>query len=230
MMKNVTAISAILIVVYVFLCSCSNSENDLVPSLSHDAVSLEVGDSKVITVANAANVSATSASSIISLSVTGNQITITALKMGETTIRVSADGTRLQCKVTVVGNGSGEPENPDEPEIPNNDDYSYEKELQDATSRYVSSEFALKYDDIGVVFMVENGNKITIQHLDNGDIVNFEFDGNVALGVLNNPQLSVNNNVVEIKQAEIKQLNDLGMWILITTISNEHITIVLTDI
>lgn len=229
MMKNVTAISAILIAVYVFLCSCSNSENDLVPSLSHDVVSIEVGASKVITVANATNVSVTSASSLISLAVTGNQITITALKVGETTIRVNADGTRLQCKVTVVGGGGDEPENPDEPETPNNDDYSYEKELQDATSRYISDDISLKYDQSGVVFAVESNGFIAFS-LDYDERVCLTFDGDVAVGALNNPHLTVNDVDVEVSEARIEQINEHGTWIHIIATTQEHIVFVVTDI
>ncbi len=220
-------LSEILLCLFVFaITSCGSDEKELTPSLGQEELIISEGEQAIITVNNANNVSAVASASNVSVNVSGNRVYITAVKAGECTVRVTADGYRLQCKVVVLDNSKAEEDEPSEPE----DDYDFSAELQDATSRYVSSELALRYDDIGVAFMVENGNKITIQHLDNGEIVNFRFDGNVALGVLNNPQLSVNSNVVEIKHAEIKQLNASGMWILITTISNEHITIVLTDV
>ena len=162
---------------------------------------------------------------MVSVNVTDNYITITALKAGECNVRITADGHRLQCRVIVVDNSTPEEDDSSEPE----DEYDFSAELQDATSRYVSSELEITYG-VGVLFSVENGNNVSILNLDTGDNINFRFEGNIAMGVLSNPQLKVQGNVIELTQAKVEQLNASGMWIHITTATNEHITLVVTDL
>lgn len=218
----------ILLVLYALLIvSCSSDNKEIVPSLSQEEVAMIVGNQTIITVNNADNVSASVNSSVVSVNVTDNYITITALKAGECNVRITADGHRLQCRVVVVDDSQQEEEQekPEEPE----EDYDFSAELQDATSRYVSTELEIIYG-VGVLFSVENGNNVSILNLDTGDNVNFRFEGNIAMGVLSNPQLKVQGNVIELTQAKVEQLNASGMWIHITTATNEHITLVVTDL
>ena len=216
----------ILLVLYALLfVSCSSDNKEIVPSLSQEEVAMIVGNQTIITVNNADNVSASVNSSVVSVNVTDNYITITALKAGECNVRITADGHRLQCRVIVVDNSTPEEDDSSEPE----EDYDFSAELQDATSRYVSSELEIIYG-VGVLFSVENGNNVSILNLDTGDNINFRFEGNIAMGVLSNPQLKVQGNVIELTQAKVEQLNASGMWIHITTATNEHITLVVTDL
>lgn len=216
----------ILLVLYALLIvACSSDNKEIVPSLSQEEVAMIVGKQTIITVNNADNVSASVSSSVVSVNVTDNYITITALKAGECDVRITADGHRLQCRVIVVDNSTPEEDDSSEPE----EDYDFSAELQDATSRYVSSELEITYG-VGVLFSVENGNNVSILNLDTGDNINFRFDGNVAMGVLSNPQLKVQGNVIELTQAKVEQLYASGMWIHITTATNEHITLVVTDL
>ena len=216
----------ILLVLYALLIvSCSSDNKEIVPSLSQEEVAMIVGNQTIITVNNADNVSASVSSSVVSINVTDNYITITALKAGECNVRITADGHRLQCRVIVVDNSTPEEDDSSEPE----EDYDFSAELQDATSRYVSSELEITYG-VGVLFSVENGNNVSILNLDTGDNINFRFEGNIAMGVLSNPQLKVQGNVIELTQAKVEQLNASGMWIHITTATNEHITLVVTDL
>lgn len=218
----------ILLVLYALLIvSCSSDNKEIVPSLSQETIAMTVGEHKTVIVNNADNVSASVNSSVVSVNVTDNYITITALKAGECDVRITADGHRLQCCVVVVEDSQQEEEQ-EKPEEPENE-YDFSVELQDATSRYVSSELAITYG-VGVFFSVENGNNVSILNLDTGDNVNFRFDGNVAMGVLSNPQLKVNDRIIELTQAKVEQLNATGMWIHITTSNNEHITLVITDL
>lgn len=216
----------ILLVLYALLIvSCSSDNKEIVPSLSQETIAMTVGEHKTVIVNNADNVSASVNSSVVSVNVTDNYITITALKAGECNVRITADGHRLQCRVIVVDNSTPEEDDSSEPE----EDYDFSAELQDATSRYVSSELEITYG-VGVLFSVENGNNVSILNLDTGDNVNFRFEGNIAMGVLSNPQLKVQGNVIELTQANVEQLNASGMWIHITTATNEHITLVVTDL
>ena len=216
----------ILLVLYALLIvSCSSDNKEIVPSLSQETIAMTVGEHKTVIVNNADNVSASVNSSVVSVNVTDNYITITALKAGECNVRITADGHRLQCRVIVVDNSTPEEDDSSEPE----EDYDFSAELQDATSRYVSTELEIIYG-VGVLFSVENGNNVSILNLDTGDNINFRFEGNIAMGVLSNPQLKVQGNVIELTQAKVEQLNASGMWIHITTATNEHITLVVTDL
>lgn len=219
-LKNILLVLFALVIV-----SCGSDNKEIVPSLSQETIAMTVGEHKTVIVNNANNVSASVNSSVVSVNVTDNYITITALKAGECNVRITADGHRLQCRVIVVDNSTPEEDDSSEPE----EDYDFSAELQDATSRYVSSELEITYG-VGVLFSVENGNNVSILNLDTGDNINFRFDGNVAKGVLSNPQLKVQGNVIELTQAKVEQLNASGMWIHITTATNEHITLVVTDL
>lgn len=219
-LKNILLVLFALVIV-----SCGSDNKEIVPSLSQETIAMTVGEHKTVIVNNADNVSASVNSSVVSVNVTDNYITITALKAGECDVRITADGHRLQCRVIVVDNSTPEEDDSSEPE----EDYDFSAELQDATSRYVSSEMEITYG-VGVLFSVENGNNVSILNLDTGDNINFRFDGNVAMGVLSNPQLKVQGNVIELTQAKVEQLNASGMWIHITTATNEHITLVVTDL
>ena len=219
-LKNILLVLFALVIV-----SCGSDNKEIVPSLSQETIAMTVGEHKTVIVNNADNVSASVNSSVVSVNVTDNYITITALKAGECNVRITADGHRLQCRVIVVDNSTPEEDDSSEPE----DEYDFSAELQDATSRYVSSELEITYG-VGVLFSVENGNNVSILNLDTGDNINFRFEGNIAMGVLSNPQLKVQGNVIELTQAKVEQLNASGMWIHITTATNEHITLVVTDL
>jgi hypothetical protein len=221
-LKNILLVLFALVIV-----SCGSDNKEIVPSLSQETIAMTVGEHTIVIVNNAENVSASVSSSVVSVNVTDNCIGITALKAGECDVRITADGHRLQCCVVVVEDSQQEEEQ-EKPEEPENE-YDFSVELQDATSRYVSSELAITYG-VGVFFSVENGNNVSILNLDTGDNVNFRFDGNVAMGVLSNPQLKVNDRIIELTQAKVEQLNATGMWIHITTSNNEHITLVITDL
>lgn len=218
-------INILLVLFALVIVSCGSDNKEIVPSLSQEEVAMTVGECSTVIVNNAENVSASVSSSVVSVNVTDNYMGITALKAGECNVRITADGHRLQCRVVVVDDSQPEEEEQEEPK----EEYDFSAEKQDATSRYVSSELMITYG-VGVLFSVENGNNISILDLDTGDSVNFRFEGNVAMGVLSNPQLKVNDSLIEITQAKVEQLNATGMWIHITTATNEHITLVVTDL
>lgn len=220
-------INILLVLFALVIVSCGSDNKEIVPSLSQEEVTMTVGEHTIVIVNNADNVSASVSSSVVSVNVTDNSIGITALKAGECDVRITADGHRLQCCVVVVEDSQQEEEQekPEEPEK----EYDFSSELQDATSRYVSSELVITYG-VGILFSVEYGNNVSILNLDTGDNVNFRFDGNVAMDILSNPQLKVNDSLIELTQAKVEQLNATGMWIHITTTTNEHITLVVTDL
>ncbi|MBQ9073062.1 MAG: hypothetical protein IJY30_01155 [Muribaculaceae bacterium] len=207
--------------ILLFSCwSCNNSDNNPAPSLSHETLDINVGENALLTVHNAEHISASSGIPVVDLNITRNRITISAIKPGQTTIDITADNRhQLQCLVTV---------NETENLTPEGDRYSFEPELCNSETRYVSKEITMYYNTGGIIVSVKKDNDISFLNLDNGQSVNFKFDGQPAIGQLQNPVLTINRQNINIANASIEQLNDDGLWIHITTDDNEHIPLVIT--
>ena len=76
--------------------SCSNSsDEELQPSLSSNNVTLSEGASTTITLTNGTIIYAKASDEIVSIKVDKNNIQITAIKAGETTITISTGRHKL---------------------------------------------------------------------------------------------------------------------------------------
>ncbi len=203
--------------------SCSNSsDEELQPSLSSNNVTLSEGASTTITLTNGTIIYAKATDEIVSIKVDKNNIQITAIKAGETTITISTGRHKLTCAVTITKRDNN-------PETDEEKPYDT-TELQNSTSRLISSSFSITYDTPGIIFSIENDNHITIYDLNTDNRIDFSIIGEKALGELNQPRLTINDNIVSITNARIEQLTADGMWILLTTIEGDHIWLVITDI
>lgn len=211
------------IIISIFSISCSNSsDEELQPSLSSDNITLSEGESTTIIITNGTVIYAKASDEIVSIKVNKNNILITAIKAGETTITISTGRHKLICSVTVTKN-SYNPEADDDKPAENT-------ELLNSTSRMTSSSISITYDTPGIIFSIENDNHISIYDLNTDNRVDFSFIGEKALGELKQPRLTINDNIVSITNARIEQLTADGMWILLTTIDGDHIWLVITDI
>ncbi len=211
----------LLIMTVYMLTACDGNGKDLVLSLSHEELSLTVGEQAVLTVSNAKSVSATASSPVVSVLVDGRNILVKAVKAGEGSVRVTADGHRLTCRVIVADNEV--PADPDQPA----DDYNFSSELLDASPRYVSDALTMRYDDCGVLFSVNDGKEISIYNLDNGDSVTLSFAGALAEGLLENARLEVNGEPIELTSAVVEQHTAAATWIHLRTTAGAHIPLVL---
>lgn len=217
-------VSVILYMMLVFVVSCGNDDNGIEPSLSDAQIIMTVGDVAEIVVADADNVSVIAGSKIIDVEVNGAVVRVTALSVGQTAVYVNADGCRLKCDVTVEPMASdNEPE-----QQPDKDNFA--NITADGTSRYISPEMSLRYDDCGIMIATEN-NCMTMTSLDTGDVVAFSYDGDLAEGnSVANARLTENEKVVTLSSTQVIKQNEHGVWIVAKTASGKQIILVVTDL
>lgn len=204
------------------LVSCNKEDDEkgiLRPTLSATDIELQVGESAVVSVLNADGDIVTEAENdeIVDIFVSGEDITVTALKTGETVINITVGMRQLQCRVVVA--------------LSEQSEYDFEKEYKDKTSRYVSPTMSLRYDTPGIIFSISDNSKIEIIDLSSGCKV--KFIGNETFqgeGIIENVTLEENGERVDIATAEIKRISDTEIWLLITTPTADNIILVLTDI
>lgn len=210
-----------ILILLLVLVSCNKEDDEkgiLRPTLSATDIELQVGESAVITVHNAdGNIIAKAENDeIVDIFVSGEDITIMALKTGESVINITAGLRQLQCRVVVT--------------LSEQSEYDFEKEYKDKTSRYISPTMSLRYDTPGIIFSITDNSKIEIIDLSSGCKV--KFIGNEAFqgeGIIENATLEENGEKIDIAIAEIKRISDTEIWLLITTSTANNIILVLTD-
>lgn len=204
------------------IASCNKEDDEkgiLRPTLSATDIELQVGECAVVAVLNADGdiVAEAENNEIVDVFVSGSDITITALKTGETKINITAGMRQLQCRVVVT--------------LSEQSEYDFEKEYQDKTSRYVSPTMSLRYDTLGIIFSIVENRKIEIIDLSSDCKVMFvgnsPFQGE---GIIQNVTLEENGEKIDIATAEIKRISATEIWLLITTPTADNIILVLTDI
>ena len=212
----------ILLIFMVVLSACEEDDaQELLPALSHNSLTMAVGDVAQITVDNAQSIEVKVGSPIISVEKKGIVILVTALSHGRTKIYVNADGHRLECDVKiedVISGGTDE-----------NDKYDFSAELSDKTTRFVSPGLSLRYDDCGVLIAMDNQH-ITMVSLDMGDVVEFRYSGVLLEGAnVENAQLSVNGKIVNLQSARVEKLSQEGLWLNLKMSTGSYIVMVVTD-
>ena len=212
----------ILLVLMVVLSACDeDNTQELLPALSHNSLAMTVGEVAQITVSNAHLIEAKVGSPIISVEQKGIEILVEALSRGRTKIFVNADGHRLVCDVTIedaIGGGDAD-----------SDKYDFSAELDDSTTRFISPELSLRYDDCGVL-IVKGDQHITMVSLDMGDEIKLKYSGVLMEGAdVENAQLSVNGKIVELQSARVEKMSQQGVWINMKMRTGSHIAMVVTD-
>lgn len=212
----------ILLVLMALLSACDeDNTQELVPTLSHDSLTMTVGEVAEIVVNNAGKIEAKAGTPIIDIESNANVVLVKALSSGNTRVFINADGHRLECDVTIEDVRGGD--------LTENDEYDFSAELNDETTRFVSPELSLRYDDCGVLIAMDNQH-ITMESLDMGDVVEFRYSGVLLSGdEIENAQLSVNGKIVNLQSARVERLNNQGVWINMKTSAGAHIVLVVTD-
>ncbi len=211
-----------ILILLLVLMSCNKEDDEkgiLRPTLSATNVELQVGESAVITVLNADGdiIAEAENNEVVDIFVSGEDITVTALRTGETVINITAGLRQLQCRVVVA--------------LSEQSEYDFEKEYQDKTSRYVSPTISLRYDTPGIIFSITENRKIEI--IDLSSDCKVKFAGNMPFqgeGIIENVTLEENGEKIDIATAEIKRISATEIWLLITTPTADNIILVLTDI
>lgn len=212
----------ILLILMALLSACDeDNTQELVPTLSHDSLTMSIGDVAEIVVNNAGKIEAKAGKPIIDVESNANVVLVKALSSGNARIFINADGHRLECDVTINDVRGGD--------LTENDEYDFSAELNDETSRYVSSQLSMRYDDCGVM-IVRESQSIVITSLDKGDEIVFSYKGTLLDATeIQEVMLVVNDERVTLQSARVERLNNQGVWINMKTSAGAHIVLVVTD-
>ena len=212
----------ILLILMALLSACDeDNTQELVPTLSHDSLTMAIGDVAEIVVNNAGKIEAKAGTPIIDIESNANVVLVKALSSGNARIFINADGHRLECDVTINDVRGGD--------LTENDEYDFSAELNDETSRYVSSQLSMRYDDCGVM-IVRESQSIVITSLDKGDEIVFSYKGTLSDATeIQEVMLVVNDERVTLQSARVERLNNQGVWINMKTSAGAHIVLVVTD-
>ena len=198
--------------------SCDEDVEPIVkerPSLSATTLSLEVGDSAILHVANADTIymASTNAPNVVSVRIDGIDIIVKALTVGEANININVNGARLMCGVEVYEKTTTK------------DDFS--TELNDDRCRFVSPSLAIYYDTPGTIFSIANNQKIEIRDLSTGDHVKFDMGTTTPTqGTLNNASLIINGTTIILKHASLEHHTpDGSMWFHLIDTNDNSITL-----
>lgn len=106
--------------------------------------------------------------------------------------------------------------------------YDFTPELADATTRFVSSDLTLRYNDGGVLVQREAGDVSTVLRfveLATGREVEFACSGDIKEGDIIAPRLSVDRNIVDIVSACAHRVDKTGTWIGILAPGRKHMVL-----
>lgn len=173
-------------------CSSSNPEVRVRPTLSAVEVTVRVGETAYITVNDAEQVSAeVRDEAIATIFVSGNKITVSGVKKGDTLISITADGHNLSCTVHVTA--EEEPPTP-EPE----EDYT--EILSDASVRFISEKLTLQYSTPGTI-VEQTSSTISFRSLTTGGYV-----------LITQSDITINEKTQRITKTEIAKVSDNVSW------------------
>ena len=200
------------------VASCSEDDEPVVkerPSLSVTSLSLEVGDSAILHVANADTIysATTNASNVVSMRIEGVDIIVKALAVGEASININVNGARLMCGIEVYEKSTTK------------EDFS--AELNDDRCRFVSPSLTIYYDTPGTIFSIANNQIIEIRDLSTGDYVKFDMGTTTPTqGTLNNASLTINGASVNLKYASLEHHTpDGSMWFHLIDYNNNSLVL-----
>lgn len=208
----------IIIMVIALFIACQNEDGPIQsprPSIDKTSLSLKLGERDTLIVSNADNIIATPSSDIVEVEIKGCQIIVSAIKVGNTTISITANQHSLSCAVTVTA----EPTSTNE----------FEDELNDNRSKYTSPTLSMYYDTPGTMFSAADDNTIEVRNLTTGDHIKFHTP-QMTIGELANMTLVVNNEPITLISARLERDDDFGTWINLTAIDGSKIVLVVSDI
>lgn len=148
----------LLLTILLIVFSCTRKNDDIPvakPQLSHYNIELSIGDSREITVLNSQSVTSVEVPETVKVTVSGNRIIITGMSTGICDIKINADNTTLTCRAKVT-----EQLPPDTTET--------DKELDDGSTRFSSSNLTIHYSTPGTLVTVA-GDSIEFRDLRSGD-------------------------------------------------------------
>lgn len=116
---------------------------------------------------------------------------------------------------------------------PADPDY-FAQELADGSTRYVSPELQMYYDDGGVLVKYNRTDAgydvYSMVELSTGYSVEFSYEATSVAGPLSGACLLVNDKEVRINSAKAHRINSTGAWIEILAPGDRHYVLVVTDV
>ena len=191
---------ALCVVLCAFAISCSSSHEEIRqrPSLSKYEIDVKVGESETLQVNDAVDITAKiSDTSVASLSLSGNCVVVTGLKVGNTELKVTADGNILSCKIRVSSIIT-----PGEEPIPDPEqDSEREAILADASVRFISPSLTMNYFKPGTIVEYTISGGISFRDLSTGDYVNISSE-----------TIQINEKSYPISQQTIEKTTTNIVW------------------
>lgn len=130
------------------------------------------------------------------------------------------------------GSGRGVRPPSEEPQTPAtpSEEYNFDEELSDATSRIESVGLTLRYGEPGVMVSADDGINYELRDISTGHYALLTADGEPKEGRMTNASLEIDGSKIVLSDARIEQVNAQGVWVHLTTSrDNEHIVVVVTD-
>ncbi len=223
-------------IVYVFalICyypivvsSCRGHEDELHeavrPYCEKSSVVVAVGETIHNRVLDASVVEVVSFSDIVDVSVVGTVMNVTGLASGDGMILLSADGQRLQCRVTVMDVRPDRPQ-PESPE-------EIAAQLADASPRFSIGKRIFAYGSVGNLFSLSSdGRCVSAASLvtgENASVVMEKPLGDMGTGKMGSVNFSMNDNNLVMKSYEVAGADVNATWIHGVTDRGEAIWVVI---
>lgn len=194
-MRN-AIVCALCVVLCAFAFSCSSSHEEIRqrPSLSKYEIDVKVGESETLQVNDAVDITAKiSDASVATLSLSGNCIVVTGLKVGNTELKVTADEHILSCKIRVSSSITPGEEPTSDPER--------EAIFADASVRFISPSLTMNYSKPGTIVEYTTSGSISFRDLSTGDYVSISAE-----------TIQINEKSYQISQQTIEKNTTNIVW------------------
>lgn len=233
MIRGILNIGPIVYVLALICCypivvsSCRGHEeepNEAVrPHCEKSSVVVAVGETVRNRVLDASVVEVVSCSDVVDVSVVGTVLHVTGLVSGDGVILLSADGQRLQCRVTVmeVRPDKPQPESPEE----------IAAQLADASPRFSIGKRIFAYGSVGNLFSLSSdGRCVSVASLVTGENASVVMDkplGDMGIGEMGSVNFSMNDSGLVMQSCDVAGADVNATWIHGVTDRGEAVWVVI---
>lgn len=209
-------------------CRSRHDEPYIRPTIDTTDLTMRVGETAEVHVADCTELRAIPEADIIEVSVGRGTVFVTALAEGRTSVSIYADGVLLRCRVVVDKADTpfeGEDNKPTEP-----DDDAVQ--LSDDSWRYESAAMTMRYDTPGTIFEhSRDGHRFTVRSLSTGNVATVILAARPAVvGSIGCTALTINGETVDIDRCEVARISGPTVWLRLHTADWGHTIWFVADI
>ena len=179
------------------------------PRCEKSSVEVAVGETVRNRIIDASVVEAVSFPDIVDVKVVGTVMHVTGVASGEGVVLLSADGQRLQCRVTVLDVRPDKPR-PESPE-------EIAAQLADASPRFSIGKRIFAYGSVGNLFSLSSdGRRISVVSLVTGENASFAMEVplcDVKTGEMEPAGILVNDDRVVMQSCEVAKADADATWV-----------------